>query len=58
MAAPATMAVPNVNGSFFLNKNLSDSQEEMMVLQNLPYFLRQIAKIATFKVEVTSRPDD
>ncbi|KAJ1331648.1 hypothetical protein MN608_05109 [Microdochium nivale] len=57
MAAPATMAVPNVNGIFHLNKNLSDPQEEMG-LKNLSYVLRQIAKKATFRLEVKSYPGE
>ncbi|KAI4604070.1 hypothetical protein KJ359_000197 [Pestalotiopsis sp. 9143b] len=50
MAIPQDRTIKTLKGSFVPNKDLSDSQDEIMTLQGVPYALRQIQKIAKVKL--------
>ncbi|KAF3026575.1 hypothetical protein G7054_g7484 [Neopestalotiopsis clavispora] len=50
MAIPQGRTIKTLKGQFVPNKELSDSQDEIMALQGVPYALRQIQKIAKIKL--------
>ncbi|CAK3992742.1 Hypothetical predicted protein [Lecanosticta acicola] len=60
MAAPSTVSIHNLNGTFVMNKKLSDhkSINPMLKMQGIPWLVRQAAIYSDIQVKLTQYVDD
>jgi len=58
MAAPAEINILNLTGKWVMNKTLSDDTSDVLTLQGVSWFKRQIIAIATVTLHVTHYKDD
>ncbi|KAI6031623.1 hypothetical protein BKA83DRAFT_4203043, partial [Pisolithus microcarpus] len=58
MAAPLSVTTKNLSGVFVTNKQLSDSTEELLRLQGVPWYKRNIAKMFNITLSINHYTDD
>lgn len=58
MAAPASITVHNMNGSFDMNKKIGDDTGPMLKMQGLPWLVRQAASYSAVQVNLKQYKDD
>ncbi|KAF2858793.1 hypothetical protein K470DRAFT_265820 [Piedraia hortae CBS 480.64] len=58
MAVPANITTKNLNGTFVMNKQLSDSSTNTLKLQNVGMLVRQAANYSTITVQLKQYTDD
>ncbi|KAJ5911264.1 uncharacterized protein N7473_000567 [Penicillium subrubescens] len=52
MAAPASKTIKDLNGTWVLNKKLSDSADPGLVIQGIGFLIRNIIRVAPVTIEV------
>ncbi|KAI6007209.1 hypothetical protein EDD15DRAFT_2209659 [Pisolithus albus] len=58
MAAPLSVTTKNLGGVFVTNKQLSDSTDELLRLQGVPWYKRNIAKMFNITLSINHYTDD
>ncbi|KIM32644.1 hypothetical protein M408DRAFT_326418 [Serendipita vermifera MAFF 305830] len=53
MAVPENMTTSDLTGQFVLNKTLSDSTDQILMLQGVPWYTRKIIAVATITVNMS-----
>ncbi|KAI0029147.1 hypothetical protein K488DRAFT_89017 [Vararia minispora EC-137] len=58
MAAPAEISILNLTGRWIMNKTLSDSSDEILALQGVPWLKRKLIGAATVTLHIKHYKDD
>ncbi|KAF1983837.1 hypothetical protein K402DRAFT_465708 [Aulographum hederae CBS 113979] len=58
MAAPDSIGMQNITGSYTMNKDLSDDNESILSLQGVGFLMRKAMKIGTLTLNVTHTIDE
>ncbi|KIM32643.1 hypothetical protein M408DRAFT_326417 [Serendipita vermifera MAFF 305830] len=53
MAVPDNMTTSNLTGQFTLNKTLSDPTDRILMLQGVPWYIRQVVSFATLTINMS-----
>ena len=57
MAAPASVTIKNLNGTFIMNKKASDPTTPMLKMQKIPWIVQQAANYSTVTVKLKQYTD-
>ncbi|KIN07328.1 hypothetical protein OIDMADRAFT_185826 [Oidiodendron maius Zn] len=58
MAAPASVTIKDLSGTFYMNKTLSDDPDPVLALQGVSWITRSLISLATVYLNVKQYKDD
>lgn len=58
MAAPASVTIKDLSGTFYMNKTLSDDPDAVLTLQGVSWITRSVLSLATVYLDVKQYKDD